>query len=408
MKLSNQHLRQLHLPHPSGGGSGGSSGGSSGSSSSGGGSGSGGSGGSGGSSGSGSGGSSGGSASHSSGPLSRVTNAAANGGAGFWVEAAVAGTGIGALVFFVFFLIPSFKKKHKRKRNLEYELRGRNPSSDTPSATAFVKMVDAHVDTLSDTTGSDSSDSTDLEALRVAPVPNAGISGANQATSGVYATQRSAMDPTPVRGTIETRIRFAFTPTTNSDSSKKEDLRYKLSGNGYQTCYDSHMDAISITIVDGYSSLDGKVAWWLEERKPYTALTQPKTTSVCPRPRCTINKCKTSTGAVGGIPQTFSVDGAQTHIVKCQGKFDFESNTFKGKWSQHKGNNSSDRYDALMDDPQQPTSGKYLLSLLEKEEDEDSVFSEVVKQNHNSVDSSSNPRKQRFGAKALWSKVTGK
>ena len=295
--------------------------------------------------------------SHHSGPLSTfVQNVKSH---GFLAEAAVAATGLTGLLFIVFFVLSAMKRKRDLSKNrLEDGLlnKRRKPTS------GFVKMINARLATLSSASTMVDEPSTPTVLIPVGD-KNDGLP-----ISGLYASE-------------DTRLKITFTPTVDvSDSSTTNgEMRYKLSGDGYQQCEDSHADAISIRIVDGYSSLDGSIVWWIEERKPFyydhLAVAVPKKTSMCPRPKCNF-KCNTSTGVQEHndiIPHVFSIDGEQSHVVKVHGKFDFDSNVFHGAWMQHlkkPQHDIEDKYDSLLREEHQG-SGKYMLFLQPDDVDED-------------------------------------
>jgi hypothetical protein len=141
-------------------------------------------------------------------------------------------------------------------------------------------------------------------------------------TSGTY---RSLEEP-------ETELDLSFNTTTMDGNSDYDDQKhFSLAGTGFHKCdQDSHVGFVRVVITEGYASLNGSTAWWVEERRPFIDNLHNRG-AMCPRPRY---KCCSSTQGVPGLETKFSFDGKAVHRVECRGSFDYEKNTFEGQWAQ--------------------------------------------------------------------------
>jgi hypothetical protein len=332
-------LYQRFLVAPHGGDSGSSSGSSSGSGS---GSGSSSGSGSGSSGGSTSGGSTSSSSSSSSASSSGSNSGSSSGGASGFVKnlmnggegnnsgslrlAALIAAGIIALlVLIAIFVVVMIRRRRRKKNN-----RGDKALLDQDEKV----QLDCELATVSSSTQDDCE-------LAAVPVPSPSLpSPSLQPTSGVYYTKSLKED-------LETELDLSFETVPAGGAAMDvggfidSGEHYKLSGTGFQKCdEDSHVGYVRITIADGYVSLDGSTAWWIEERTPFIDNLHNKG-ATCPRPRCSKkngnnNNCwSPGTGvAPPAIETKFSTDGETIQRVECRGMFDYENRTFQGAWTQ--------------------------------------------------------------------------
>lgn len=124
-----------------------------------------------------------------------------------------------------------------------------------------------------------------------------------------------------------TEFYFKF---ANLEEDETDDGHYTISGEGYEKTLDgSQVGFIQIKILEGTVARDGTSAKWVEERRAFLdSSTSGQSITLSDRLSYFLKN-----GGVRGVPTTFSIDGEKVHQVESQGVFNFETKTFRGKWS---------------------------------------------------------------------------